>query len=188
MSALFDLRRRVRNAFASANIGPAVLGLDVSFNEDIKKAFKPHWLLHFRAHVPSHLSSDQRRKLHTCFPASDLIRRPIRATPSDDDLRAIAYTMKPNFTRRQSYDDDRRRPDRSEQCRNTRNRPLRGVERVELAIFLDRIGLHRRLLLHEAFLFVDDDECLCIEAVENLQQRCAVGTPRSGSQVRTPSV
>jgi hypothetical protein len=51
--------------------------------------------------------------------------------------------MKPQFWRRQGYLDEKE--DRS--CRNTRDRPLRGIEAVELALFLNRIGLRARLML-----------------------------------------
>ncbi len=51
----------------------------------------------------------------------------MRVERSDDDPRAIAYTMKPNFGRRQSYEDDRKRPN-LEKCGEADNQGLRYVK------------------------------------------------------------
>jgi hypothetical protein len=60
---------------------------------------------------------------------------------------AAAYGVKDTFVRRVSYRKaNLDREDRGE-CWNTRGRILRGEPWVELMLFLDRIGLQRRLLL-----------------------------------------
>ena len=75
--------------------------------------------------------------------------------------------MKPQFWRRQGYLDERE--DRS--CRNTRGRPFRGVEAVELALFLDSIGFRSRLMLGGSRLTKIENGDVAIERKPKRTQR-----------------
>ena len=80
----------------------------------------------------------------------------INRNPQSDRLleAAAAYGVKDTFVRRVSYrKTNLEREDRGE-CWNTRGRILRGDAWVELMLFLDRIGLQRRLVLSARHLSV----------------------------------
>jgi hypothetical protein len=65
----------------------------------------------------------------------------------DSPEAGAAYGFKSVFVRRVSFvKANLERDDRGE-CWNTRDRPLRGHAWVELMLFLDRIGLDKRLLV-----------------------------------------
>lgn len=152
MSALDDLERRIRTALTTAGIKTAVIGVDFSFNEDREGRFAPHWLIHLRVIVPKLLSKASVDRVRRQLPKSRRIPKPFRSAVFNGDLAGLAYSMKPNFERRQSYTQRKLTAERARVCRNTRARPLTGRHVVELAIYLDRIGLRRRLILHGARL------------------------------------
>ena len=152
MSALDDLEATVKAALTGVGIGTAVIGVDVSFDEDLQRRFRPHWLIHVRALVPGLWPKRTIEQLRAKFPTSASISRPFRSAIWDGKLVALAYGMKPNFGRRQSYTQQKVTAAGTRNCRNTRGRPLTGPQAVEVALFLDRIGLRRRLILHGARL------------------------------------
>jgi hypothetical protein len=152
MSSLENLSREVISAFETAGIHVAVIGVDFSFNEDREEQWHPHWLIHVRAIVPQLLSHSAIKRLRAEFPKSSSIPRPCRHAVFDGDPRGIAYSMKPSFGRRQSYPQRKVTAEGTRRCRNTRGRPLTGKQALELALYLDRIGLRRRLILHGARL------------------------------------
>ena len=145
---LRDVRLHVTKVLASAGVRTAIIGVDLSFNEDRDGAFDPHWLVHVRAIVPRQLPTHMLGQLRKEFPTTALIPKPFRAVSFDGNLTGIAYTIKPSFGRRQSYLQAKPAGDSVRLCRNTRGRPLTGEQAVELAVFLDRIGLRKRLILH----------------------------------------
>jgi hypothetical protein len=162
VSALDDLGAVIREALRDAGVRTAVIGIDVSANEHLEGAFEPHWALHLRVHIPGAIDPSAAATLRSHFPASGRIPRPFRLTQFDGDLTGIAYGMKPSFERRQSYEQEKPTATGHRRCRNTRGRPLRGTEAVELLTFLDRIGLRRRLILHETALARDRDGSVVI--------------------------
>jgi hypothetical protein len=147
----------------STGIDVAVLGLDISLNEHLTGDFDSHWLVHPRVHVPWRLSQSDVADLRQHFPTDDLIRKPLKVARFDGDLTGIAYSMKPRFERRQSYRQIKPTDGGSRECQNTRGRPLRGSEAVELAVFLDRLGLRKRLILLGASLALRTDGTVRIE-------------------------
>lgn len=152
MSALYKLHWAVRDALIAVGLPVAVIGIDVSFNEHLTADFRPHWMLHPRVFVPGMLCKSEERTLRTHFPSGDLVSRPLKVATFDGDLAGIAYGMKSRFKRRQSYQQVKPRTEGTRRCRNTRGRPLRGSEAVELAVFLNQVGLRRRLILQGAVL------------------------------------
>jgi hypothetical protein len=75
------------------------------------------------------------------------VTRPVKVKKPTSLEAAAAYGVKSIFVRRVSYRKaNLEREDRGE-CWNTRGRILRGDPWVELMLFLDRIGLQKRILL-----------------------------------------
>lgn len=152
MSALQALAGVLRSALQDADVRHAVIGIDISYNEHLEQSFAPHWMLHARAHIPGPIDLVTAARLRKHFPRSPRIPRPCRITRMDGKLAGIAYGMKSDFERRQSYEQDKRTAAHSRRCRNTRGRPIRGVDVVELLTYLDHIGLRQRLILHGTVL------------------------------------
>lgn len=152
----------VRKALTAAGLSTAVVGIDVSFNEHLAADFRPHWSLHPRVFVPRPLTAFEVKTLRAHFPPSNLIPRPLKVAAFDGNLVGIAYGMKPAFGRRQSYEQTKPTSNGTRQCRNTRGRPLRGNEAVELAVFLDAVGMRQRLILHGTTLKRDQNGAVVI--------------------------
>lgn len=170
MSALDELHGAVRNALTAASLPTAVIAIDVSFNEHLTADYRPHWVLHPRVYIPRPLDAAPERTLRQHFPPSDLIPRPLMIATFDGDLAGIAYGMKPGFERRQSYQQTKATAEGSRVCRNTRGRPLRGSDAVELAVYLDRTGLRRRLFLHGTMLTRSPDGAVVIRPTRRLRE------------------
>ena len=143
MSVVKKLRIETRERLQAAGVRHAIMGLDVSFNESRANDYEPHWSLHFRIHVPTALSWRSKASLRKQYPPTPTIRRPMVIASFDGRARGMAYTVKPNFKRRQSYRASVGRGGRM----NTRERPMRGDNHTVLALFLDRIGFSGRLCL-----------------------------------------
>lgn len=161
-AALHKVKSVVRDALIAAGPTTAVVGIDVSFNEHLTADFRPHWCLHPRVFVPGALKASEVKTLRTHFPPSDLIPRPLKVAAFNGNPAGIAYGMKPAFGRRQSYEQTKPTATGTRECRNTRGRPLRGTETVELAVFLNAVGLRQRLILHEAALSRDQGGAVMI--------------------------
>jgi hypothetical protein len=69
------------------------------------------------------------------------------AKPFDGSLRGLAYAHKTGFQRRVTLPRVQL-PDGEVKRRNTRNRPLRARQKLEIALALDRIGLEGRIFLY----------------------------------------
>jgi len=142
-NVLEKAREAIRAALIDARIPGGAFGLDISFNEDRDGGFEPHWQLHWRGLIVGRISKRRKSEFWSHFPKSSEIPKPRRSGEWDGDLSGIAYSMKPQFWRRQGYLNEKEH----RTSRNTRGRPLRGVEAVELALFLDSIGFRPRLML-----------------------------------------
>lgn len=169
-ATLHRLKGAVRDALSASRL-PAVTGIDVSFNEHLTADFRPHWLLHPRVFVPGILPAHEVKALRMHLPPSDLIPRPLKVAAFDGNPAGIAYGMKPAFGRRQSYEQTKPTANGTRQCRNTRGRPLRGTEAVELAVFLDAIGLRQRLILHGTVLARQPDGTVVIRPTRPPRER-----------------
>jgi hypothetical protein len=104
------------------------------------------WQLHIWGffHEPQ---THWREQLNALINPNGGATRAVEVKKRDSLKAAAAYGVKSKFDRRESYRKaSLDREDRGE-CRNTRPRPLRDDAWVELMLFLDRIGLERRILL-----------------------------------------
>jgi hypothetical protein len=157
----------IKTALVDACIRRGAFGLDISFNEDRKGKFEPHWQLHWRGLIVGRISKQRKSQFWSHFPKSSEIPKPRRSGEWDGDLSGIAYSMKPQFWRRQGYLDEK--DDRV--SRNTRGRPLRVPEAVELGLFLDSIGFRSRLMLGGSRLTKIENGDVAIEPKPKRTQR-----------------
>jgi hypothetical protein len=138
------LRRHLQAALKAAEIRQAIGGFDISMNERQDGKFVPHWRPHAWILVATKNPKRLRTHLKTTFPASKRVRRPLRIVRYDGSPTALAYGLKTDFLRRVSL--PRKRKSHSIKTRrNTRNRPLRSTQKVELALALHRAGLADRV-------------------------------------------
>ncbi|CAO4172010.1 hypothetical protein [Methylorubrum aminovorans] len=134
-----------------AGLTRGVFGLDLSFNEDDRRAlpdadrFEPHACVHLYGLAPAAEVKAAVPRLKRLVPATEAVRRPVRSTPFDGDLAAVAYSFKPDFVRRQTILKDK--PDRANPVRNTRKRPLTVEQQIRLVQALDRAGQNGRIML-----------------------------------------
>lgn len=84
-----------------AGLTRGVFGLDLSFNEDDRRTlpeaerFSPHECVHLYGLAPAAEVEAAVPQLKRLVPATDAVRRPVRSTPFDGDLAAVAYSFKP---------------------------------------------------------------------------------------------
>ena len=134
-----------------AGLTRGVFGLDLSFNEDDRRAladadrFEPHACIHLYGLAPAAEVEAAVPQLKRLVPATDAVRRPVRSTPFDVDLAAVAYSFKPDFVRRQTILKDK--VGRANPVRNTRDRPLTVEQQIRLVQALERAGLSGRIML-----------------------------------------
>ena len=117
----------------------AVGGIDISANEAPGKA--AFYQLQLWIFVRTSEWQAQGSAIRSRFLPSPRVRRPIVAKPYDGRTEALAYAIKPDFTRRVTV------PASEGKRQNTRNRGLRVEQEVELRQLLDALGLERRLVL-----------------------------------------
>ncbi|GBU18814.1 hypothetical protein AOPFMNJM_2408 [Methylobacterium jeotgali] len=134
-----------------AGITLGIFGIDLSFNEDDRRAldeaarFQPHACLHVYGLAPADeiKAADAFLKRHV--PATEAIRRPVRSTLFDGNLAAPAYAFKPDPIRRQTILRDK--PGRANPVRDTRDRPLTVEQQLQTVRALDEAGIGGRILL-----------------------------------------
>jgi hypothetical protein len=147
-SDLFELlSRQLRKALGQSGIRQAFGGFDVSANEHAHNSFSPHLRPHAYVFVPTKPFKRGQKKFRSFFPTTDTVRRPIVAHDFDGHRKGLAYALKRDFQRRVTLP-SRRLADGSVERRNTRDRPLRAHQKVEIALALDGLGLDARVFLH----------------------------------------
>jgi hypothetical protein len=136
----------MREALKACGIIHYKLGLDASQNQRAGVTSPGFWQLQLWGffHQPK---QRWREDLKALLNANGTVTRPVKVVKPNSLEAAAAYGVKSTFVRRLSYrKENLDREDRGE-CWNTRGRHLRGDAWVELMLFLDRIGLERRILL-----------------------------------------
>jgi hypothetical protein len=148
------LRHQLHFALTAAGIRQGIGGFDISMNEHVNSKFAPHW----RPHAWVFVATKDPKGLKVClkkeFPASKQVRRPVQVVPFDYSLTGLAYAMKTDFSRRVSLP---RKNGLLMIRRNTRNRPLRSMQKVELALALHRAGLVDRVFQLGGISILDAD-------------------------------
>jgi len=143
----------IREALKACGIEHYKLGLDISLNQRAGLASPGFWQPQLWGffHEPKRRWREQLKAL---LNPNGGVTRPVKVVQPTSLEAAAAYGLKSRFVRRVSYwKMNLDREDRRE-CWNTRGRILRGDAWVELMLFLDRIGLQRRLLLSARSLSV----------------------------------
>jgi hypothetical protein len=136
----------IREALEASGIDHCKLGLDISLNQRAGSTSPRFWQLQLWGffHAPK---TPWRTQLKALLNPNGGVTRPVKVVKPTSLEAAAAYGVKDTFVRRVSYRKANvDREDRGE-CWNTRGRILRGDPWVELMLFLDRIGLQRRMLL-----------------------------------------
>jgi hypothetical protein len=151
------LNGRLRKALKAAGI-PAVGGFDISANEHETGDFEPHWMPHAWLLAPAQAFKRGETVLREWF-LSDHKRtfRPVQAKDFDGNPAGFAYALKTDFIRRDSLV-KRILPDGSRSTFGTRDKPIGGSERVELALALDQAGLDARMFLRGYRLLASEDD------------------------------
>jgi len=133
----------VRDALKACGIQHFKLGLDISLNQRARVASPVVWQLQLWGFFDKP-KRRWRTQLNVLLNPNGGVTRPVKVVDPDSLEAAAAYALKSTFVRRVSY---RKANLHREDCWNTRGRILRGDPWVELMLFLDRIGLQRRILL-----------------------------------------
>jgi hypothetical protein len=147
--SITNLHRRLKYAMDKTDIHSAIGGMDFSFNEDQGRKFKPFWNVHLYA-ITSGEKEQLSRQLKAIVKYSKSIPRPKRVTPFENNARRRSYAMKMHFERRIGYEDSKIRNGKRRKCRNTTRDRLLAAQRLELFVYLDRIGLAERVFFRNA--------------------------------------
>ncbi len=142
-----NLLRRLQYALDKAGIDIAMGAIDFSFNEDKDGKYKPFWSAH--VYIITSIANEARVKkiLKKLFPSKQRIPRPIKISAFNNSRRRRSYAFKIQFKRRVGVDTFKTKKDgMTRKCRNTSRQRLRAVERLELFMYLDQIGLAERFI------------------------------------------
>jgi hypothetical protein len=139
------LINRVKTILRKNGVRLAVGGIDFSFNQDGRGAFRSHWCAHLWLILPSCNRELWEPALRKANPASDTTPHPIKIEAWDGRREALAYALKTTFKRRVSVFKKKALGGRLK--RNTSEQDLRVSELIPLYQYLDSIGLHSRVFL-----------------------------------------
>lgn len=106
-ASLSEFAKYVRRMMVKAGLGrlPVIGGVDISYNENREKAWRPHWQLHVHLVVVGSTEEKLRRHLKKVFPRTATIHKPVEVTDVYDVIGALGYCCKAYFERRASYID-----------------------------------------------------------------------------------
>ena len=106
--SLASFARRLKYAFDQADVAWVVGCFDYCVNFHEADRYEPHWSVHLHGFTVTDDQQALRRRLVEAVKKSDEIPRPVRVTPWDGSNKAIRYTFKTAFQRRQGIDNARR--------------------------------------------------------------------------------
>ncbi len=139
------IRRRLARALADCRAA-AVGGFDVTLNMQERAEFATFWAPHAHIVISSRRMRAAEDRFRAWFRGDELTPRPVRIQKFDCAENGRAYLLIPDFNARISLE-PRPLPDGSRSTFSTRNKPIWGDQRVELALALDQAGLDARLFL-----------------------------------------
>jgi hypothetical protein len=131
------------------NLNWAIGGVDLSLNDDSQKGRGIQWqpqlyVIADARDVGLSLSTLLRDRLHS----SEIAHRPVQVKACDGTEAAVSYAFKTDFVRRIGYWGRSLTSQNPRKSWHTRKISLRPVEHVQALIWMHKIGLHGRLLLH----------------------------------------
>jgi hypothetical protein len=139
-------RQKTTRAFEQAGLPWFRGALDVSFNHEAGDRESGFFQLQWWG-IVSEFDKGIHDRLVLTLNESGEVRRPVYRRKAKWPKSALGYSVKDEFTRRETFWDtsvcDRGR----EACFNTRDRKLLGLEWVEVNRFLRKIGLSNRILI-----------------------------------------
>lgn len=141
-----NLQRRLKYALDTVGISAAIGGIDFSFNEDREGKYQPFWCPHFYLITSTKDKKALRKRLRRIFLRMEEVPRPVRISPFENIARRRSYALKMNFRRRIGYYQIKNQNGKIGKRRNTSRDKLRADERLELFLYLDKIGLASRII------------------------------------------
>jgi hypothetical protein len=157
----FDVRnmqRRLKSRLDDAEIDVAIGAIDLSFNEDEHGKYPGFWCPHAYV-IAATADRHQLAARLNGFKPSPEIPHPTKVIPFKNTADRRSYAMKMHFTRRIGYDDQRILNDgKIRYYRNTRPDRLRAPGRLELVLFLDKIGFEDRAIFRSVRPIIKDRE------------------------------
>ena len=142
-------KAQMTSVLAASGVDKYLLALDVSLNHVKGNRQNSHWQLHAWGAIedPSGDVDVLKRQIEQLINASGAVHKPVQISKTPikpSSIRSVmGYALKSEFHRREEF--LKSRPGRLPFW-DTQDRPLLGLPLVELLAFLDRIGLHGRLL------------------------------------------
>jgi hypothetical protein len=145
---------RYAKACRKAGIGFSLGALDFCYNEEASAEgsagpIRTRRMVHVWAFAKAQEVEDGREALKGSFPITSNASKPVKAYSYDGNLQAIAYAFKGDFSRRVKIPAEVDEDGKTVSRQNTRLRPLRAWQKVELAVLLNRLGLYDRLILRD---------------------------------------
>jgi hypothetical protein len=144
------LQRRLKYALKQTKITVALGGIDFSLNEDREGKYQPFWCPHFYLITSTENKKKLGDKLRQIYVKSEEVPRPVKISSFKNIARRRSYALKMIFYRRVGYHQIKNNNGKSRKCRNTSRQKLRAAERLELFIYLDKIGLASRVIFRRA--------------------------------------
>jgi len=127
----------------------AMLGVDVSFNDDTAKNLGTRYQVQLYGVASVRDRNGFGKVLRSLFQRSRLVARQSQIKLFDGSNKAISYGLKPESIRRVAYWGKRwSQSGEVKGCWKTRKVSLRAKEHVELLLWLDQIGLAQRIYLY----------------------------------------
>lgn len=145
---LYRVANEVADALAACSLPPAIVTLDVSYNEDEHGRTPDHWCVHAQGVVANWLSKRDLKALRAHFPRTSRIQKPVDTDTLDRNPRGALYHLKPDRCRRISYVVPAV-PGGRNTYRDTKRHSLRPDQRVALALAEHEVGFDGRLITHE---------------------------------------
>jgi hypothetical protein len=140
---LSSLRRALMKMAA---VKAALLGVDFSFNDNRKKRNgTEYWQPHIHGVMWLRNVDTVVQALRKLFPKSNTVNTPVQVKVYDGTAKGAAYCFKTYFERRVAVQ-KKNHPTRKPFWTTRTDWPLRVRQKVELALFLDKIGMRARVL------------------------------------------
>lgn len=142
------VRALVRSLFEKLRLPPAIIGIEAAAHEDPTRSVEPIWVIHAHALGVDWLTEAERNELGSEVSAHPRVKRPVKYQALDARPNADLYPFKPQRERSVTnwVRNERGDPTRD---RESKDRPLRPDQAVELALVDDAVGFKGRLALHQ---------------------------------------
>ncbi len=142
-----NVQRQLKYALDKTDIAAAIGGIDFSYNEDYEGEYQPFWCPHFYLITATTDRKALKKQLSKLFKRSNGVFKPVMITSFQNNLKRRSYALKTDFRRRIGYYQKKLGKDcKSHKRRDTRDDRLRAIERLELYIYLNNIGLAGRTI------------------------------------------